>query len=71
MCREGFNLFHKFGRRHFFKRGLFGDKWARMFVLKDTLGRYVCRIIGHAESFENDDDPPKKICCRCFMEAKD
>lgn len=37
-CREGFDLFNRYGRRHFFRRGLFGDQWARCHVLGDTFG---------------------------------
>jgi hypothetical protein len=65
-CREGFDLFNSFGRKHFFKRGLLGDKWARHYVLKDTLGKYICKIIGHSKTFNTDDIPPNKCCLRCF-----
>ena len=34
--RENFNLLSKTGRYYFFKRGWFGDKWSRKFVLQDT-----------------------------------
>jgi len=64
-CREGFNLFHKMGRRNFFKHGIFGNKWAREYVLKDTLGRYICAIFGHSRVFQTDDFPPKIVCVRC------
>lgn len=65
--REGFNLFHRLGRRCFFKRGILGDPWARKYVLRDTFGRYVCMIIGHSKNtFLTDDDPPRKVCNRCF-----
>lgn len=68
--REGFNLFHKFGRKHFFRRGLFGDRWARDYVLRDTFGRYICAILGHTKkTFETDDEPPRIICLRCFREV--
>jgi hypothetical protein len=42
-CRESFDLFRKICRRYFSKRGLFGDKWARKFVIKDTLGHFKKR----------------------------
>jgi len=65
--REGFNLFSKFGRYYFFRRGMFGDKWARQYVLQDTFGRYICKILGHSKkTFETDDIPPEIICFRCF-----
>lgn len=35
--RESFNLRSKRGIKNFFRRGLFGDKWARKFVLYDTV----------------------------------
>ena len=67
--REGFNLFHKFGRRHFFRRGILGDKWARSHVINDTFGKYICKILGHTDTFETDDYPkPRTLCKRCFME---
>jgi len=72
MCsRENFNLLSKISRKHFFRRGLIGDKWAREYVLQDTFGRFVCKIIGHGETFTSDsydvvdNETPYKICYRC------
>ena len=49
--RESFNLFTKYGRRNFFKRGILGDKLARKCALKDmisyikhTIRKYFYRI---------------------------
>lgn len=67
--REGFNLFHKYGKRNFFRRGILGDKWARRYVLRDTFGRYVCQLIGHtAKTYKAEDS--KLICFRCFQEVR-
>jgi hypothetical protein len=38
-CREGFDLFSRYGRLYFFRRGILGDRWARKFVLLDTFGK--------------------------------
>lgn len=65
--REGFNLFSKWGRLYFFKRGLFGDKGARNYVLQDTFGRFICKVIGHGKTFETDDFVPEDCCLRCFQ----
>ena len=66
--RENFDLFSKFGRRNFFKRGIFGDKWARVHVVTDTLGHHICSVINHSkETFENDG---KIICMRCNKSIK-
>lgn len=62
--RQNFNLFSRMGRRSFFGCGIFGDKWARGYVLQDTFGRYICSLIGHAKNtFEAED---RVICFRCF-----
>ena len=61
-CREGYDLFHKYGRMHFRKNGW---KWAKQYVLQDTLGHHICPIIGHSKkTFQNDEN--EKICMRCF-----
>lgn len=70
-CREGVNLFTKNGRKSFFKRGiavLFSkrNKGIRNYMWKDTFGKYICAIIGHAKIFETDDCPPNKVCRRCY-----
>ena len=64
--REGFNLFHKFGRQYFFRRGILGDKWARRYVLQDTFGRYICKIVGHTKKTYITADN-REICYRCFQ----
>ena len=69
--REGFNLLHKFGRYHFFQRGLFGDKWARQYVLQDTFAKYVCMIIGHGKTFKTGDYPPIICCYRCLQQVEE
>ena len=35
--REAFNLRRKIGWKNFFRRGIFGDKWARKFIIHDTI----------------------------------
>jgi len=62
--REGFDLFHKYGRYYFFRRGIFGDKWARKFVLQDTFGRFICALIGHAKTFKTEEG--QNCCYRCY-----
>jgi hypothetical protein len=68
-CREGFDLFNKYQRGNFFRRGIFGDKWARHYVLKDTFGHHVCSIIGHSKKIHHITDtcgePPFDLCDRC------
>ncbi|KKN00469.1 hypothetical protein LCGC14_1137650 [marine sediment metagenome] len=69
--REGFDLFRRVGRRCFFQRGIFGDKWARTHVLPDTLGHHICLLLGHSRSgYTTDDSPPRTICARCNGEVK-
>jgi hypothetical protein len=67
--REGFDLFSKFGRKYFFRRGLFGDKWARKYVLNDTFGRYVCKAFGHSKKTFLTDEK-ETICLRCFRRTQ-
>jgi len=61
--REGFNLFRKQQRKNFFRGGLFGTKWSRQYVLQDTFGRYVCRLLGHSkktyDTTDNKGNPSK------------
>lgn len=68
-CREGFDLFNRYGRDNFRRRICFrGQFWD--LVWRDTFGRYICKIIGHtSKTFITDGTPPKKICYRCFREA--
>lgn len=68
--REGYDLFNKWGRRAFFRHGLFGDRWARKHVLIDTFGHHICAIIGHSKrTWEWDDGIGIRhaICARCGM----
>lgn len=68
-CREGFDLFNKGQRKNFFRKGIFGDKFARHYVLKDTFGKYVCKMFGHSRKIYNleDCDGTKfKLCDRCY-----
>ncbi len=68
--REGFDLFSRIGRRCFFRRGVFGDKWARTYVWTDTFGHHICALLGHSRSnYATDDSPPRKICRRCNRDA--
>ena len=67
--REGFDLFNKSGRIHFFNRGFFGDKWARGLVLQDTFGRWVCKFIGHSKNTFFTDYPKEEICYRCYRKT--
>lgn len=72
--RQGYNLFTKIGRKNFFEVGIFGDKWARSYVLQDTFGRYICKLIGHSKRTfdyrDSDDEDAIKICSRCFERIK-
>lgn len=75
-CRENFNLFKKYGIHNFFRRGIFGDKWARQFVLQDTFGKFVCMILGHSKktfNYLSEDDYKSvvKVCFRCYKRIKD
>ncbi|TET16309.1 MAG: hypothetical protein E3J81_03540 [Dehalococcoidia bacterium] len=65
-ARQGFDLFNKYGRRAFFHPGVFGDRWGRQFVLQDTFGRYVCKLLGHSKkTYEVEDYEEDYICVVC------
>lgn len=66
--REGFDLFRKIGRHHFFGRGLLGDKWARRYVVLDTLGHHICALLGHPKGSSKTryvTDEGEVVCKRC------
>lgn len=60
-AREGHDLFHRFGRRHFvadLRRGHFnGHVW------RDTFGRFACWLLGHDCYFTRDWDWVCRRCC--------
>ncbi len=69
--RVSFNLFSKHGRASFFRGGrLFGDKWSRQYVLRDTFGRHICSLLGHSDkTFQSQEAvnvASNTICLRCF-----
>jgi len=69
-CREGFDLFSKFGMINFLNR-FWREKRKQHgcwhYVWLDTFGKYVCRLFGHSKKrFKTDDAPPMTVCCRCF-----
>jgi hypothetical protein len=66
--RQTFNLLNRYGRANFFRRGVLGDEWARRFVLGDTLGRFICAVIGHGKTFKashGDGWHYDVVCSRC------
>lgn len=67
--RECFDIFSKYGRKNFFRPGMFGDKWARHYVIKDTFGHHLCFIAGHSKNVFVSDEG-EKICRRCYRRAK-
>jgi len=74
--RQGFNLFHKNGRLSFFRRGVFGDCEGRKYVLRDTFGRYICKMLGHSRKTYLSDIVTVQdgwckhnvICSRCYRD---
>jgi len=69
--RENFNLFSKYGRKNFFHRGLFGDRWARENVFADTFRvilRVICAIKGHGKTsfMDWDNGISGELCHRCL-----
>jgi hypothetical protein len=65
--RQGFDLFHPYGRKAFFRSGILGDKWGRRYVLQDTFGKFICKIKGH-KLFNSADDIKNYVeasCSRC------
>lgn len=59
--REGYDIFSKYGRQHFWR-----DLRRRRFngyVWRDTLGRFVCAVLGHRE-YMSDYDRACKRCCK-------
>lgn len=70
-CREGFNLFNKYQRANFFRRGLFGDRWARENVFGDTfrfVARWFCKCFGHGKVswMDWEDGKREQLCHRCL-----
>lgn len=65
-CREGFDLFNKFGRRAFWqhlKRGRF-----QRIMWRDTFGRVICWLHGEHtvhQTFENNEvESSCHTCCK-------
>lgn len=62
-AREGYDLFNKWGRRHFIrdlKAGRFNS-----YVWRDTFGRFACRVLGHDVYDSNPGGTPEPACKRC------
>lgn len=72
-ARKGYNVFNKYCRMNIWQD--IKDRWwwgIREFLLRDSFGRYVCRIVGHGTTFESEpyDPPVIHYCLRCFQEVK-
>lgn len=66
-CREGFNLFNRFGRQHL-KDHIARGRWrnAARYVFVDTFGHPLCWLAGHKPYRANSEcDPPEFACRRC------
>ncbi len=59
--REGFDLFHKFGRKHIWKH-LKRYKSIPNYFWGDTFGRFGCWILGHKKYLTEN---KKHACYRC------
>ncbi len=69
--RESFNLLNKYGRGNFFRKGLFGNKWARENVIGDTFRfilKFICDIFGHGKCkfMDWENGHQEQLCLRCL-----
>ena len=68
-AREGFNIFHKYGRRHLWKAARSGRlRYARQYVFRDTFTPWICWLSGGHEFYWAPDpayEPDDKACCWC------
>jgi len=71
ILRETFDLFSVGGRENFFERGLFGDSFARRYVLGDTFNRFICMIIGHKRKLWKESNPQIYYCDRCGKDLEE
>jgi hypothetical protein len=76
-AREGFDMFTKWGWKHFLARPWRALKYNREYIWKDTLGHHICALIGHCvrarDMFETESwhpalqrEVPCLICKRCY-----
>ena len=74
-CREGFNLFNRYGRIHFSSHVRAGRwRYALGFVFADTFGPPVCWLLGHRPYHANKEcvsEPPEFACLRCHRWLRD
>ena len=61
-AREGFDLFHKFGRRNFWRDLKLGR--INNHVWRDTFGRFTCMVLGHKRYDSNAGGYPEEWACR-------
>lgn len=69
-ARQGYNLFNKHCHHAIWDSLKRGRLLTSEYFWKDSFGRFVCKVIGHASTFDTDDIPPEKICRRCYQPIK-
>lgn len=74
-CREGFNLFNRYGWQHLISH-IRGGRWRYplSYVFTDTFGHPYCWAFGHKPFHQNPecvDEPPEFACRRCHRWLRD
>ena len=72
-CRQGFDLFNRYGRKSAFEQIRRGDwKYVRQYIFRDTLTRFLCKLSGGCH-FTWQPDPveePEALYCQWCKKRK-